>query len=135
MPWPKTGATHYHARTGHAINGLVVCYVVWLGSMIYGIRVWICARCVAWFLIVVRMAIELKYCNTPQIHTDTYIRQNSNTQDLPKFVYYFSYLSYISWEILVIHICLELFFFLLVFLIKNPIIFQEILNLYTQLTN
>ena len=38
MPWPKTGTTHYHAKLGHpdkgcAIKALVVCYVVWLGSM------------------------------------------------------------------------------------------------------
>ncbi len=31
MPWPKTGATHYHAQLGlpdksHAFKGLVVCY-------------------------------------------------------------------------------------------------------------
>ena len=37
-PWPKkTGATHYHAQLGLpdkgcAIKGLVVCYIVWLGS-------------------------------------------------------------------------------------------------------
>ena len=36
MPWPKTGATHYHARLGlldkgWAVKGLVVCYVLWLG--------------------------------------------------------------------------------------------------------
>ncbi len=39
MQWPKTGATHSHARLGlrdkgRAIKGLVVCYVVWLGLMI-----------------------------------------------------------------------------------------------------
>ena len=38
MPWPQTGATQYYAQLGlsdkvRAIKGLVVCYVVWLGSM------------------------------------------------------------------------------------------------------
>ncbi len=38
MPWSQIGATHYHAQLGlldkgRLINGLVVCYVVWLGSM------------------------------------------------------------------------------------------------------
>ena len=41
MPWPKTGLTHYHAQLGlsdkdHGNKGLVFYYVVWLGSMIYG---------------------------------------------------------------------------------------------------
>ncbi len=45
MPWPQTGATNYHAQLGHpdkdrAIKGLFVCYVVWLGSMIYGMGLW-----------------------------------------------------------------------------------------------
>ena len=51
MPWPQTGATHYHAQLGlpdkdRAIKGLVVCYVVWLGSMIYEMGHRIGARCV-----------------------------------------------------------------------------------------
>ncbi len=39
MPWLKTGThTHYNAKLrlpdkGRAIKGLVVCYVVWLGSI------------------------------------------------------------------------------------------------------
>ena len=38
MPWPQTGATQYQAQLGltdkgGAIKGLIVCYVVWLGSM------------------------------------------------------------------------------------------------------
>ena len=38
MPWPQTGANHYHAQLGlpdksRAIKALVFCYVVWLGSM------------------------------------------------------------------------------------------------------
>ncbi len=42
MPWPKTGATIYQAQlglpdNGRAIKGLVVCYVVWLGSI-----EWVC---------------------------------------------------------------------------------------------
>ncbi len=37
----QTGATHWHVQLGltdkvRAINGLVVCCVVWLGFMIYG---------------------------------------------------------------------------------------------------
>ncbi len=51
MPEPQTGVTHYHAQLGpsdknHAIKGLVVCYVVWLWSMIYWIGLWTSARCV-----------------------------------------------------------------------------------------
>ncbi len=37
--------------------------------MIYGIILWTSARCVVWSLVVVRMAIELKYYNTPLILT------------------------------------------------------------------
>ncbi len=38
MHWPKTGATHYHAQLGllgkfHAVKWLVVCFLVWLGSL------------------------------------------------------------------------------------------------------
>ena len=41
---------HYHAQLGHpdkgrAIKGLVVCYVVRLGSMIYGMCLWTGAMC------------------------------------------------------------------------------------------
>ena len=44
MPWSQSGATHYHEQLelpdkGHTIKGLVVWYVSWLGSMIYGIRI------------------------------------------------------------------------------------------------
>ena len=51
MPWPQTVTTHYHAQLGfqnksRAIKGLIVCYVVWLGSMIYGMGLWTIARCV-----------------------------------------------------------------------------------------
>ena len=50
MPFPKTGATHYLAQLEisdkvHAIKGLVVCYVVWLGSM-KGIGLRNCTKCV-----------------------------------------------------------------------------------------
>ncbi len=77
MPLPQTGATHYHAQLrppdkGRAIKGLVVCYVVWLWSMIYGIGLLRFARCVVWSLVVVRMAIKLKYRNTQWIHKGTY---------------------------------------------------------------
>ncbi len=53
MPWPQTGTTHYYAQLelpdkGLAIKGLIVCYVVWLGSMIYAMGLWTSARCVAW---------------------------------------------------------------------------------------
>ncbi len=70
MPWPQTGAIHYHAQLalpdkGLAIKRLVVCYLAWLGSMISGMGLWTSARCVVWSLVVVRMAIELKYHNTP----------------------------------------------------------------------
>ena len=51
MSCPQTGATHYHAQLelpdkGRAIKGLVVYYVVWLGSMFYGMCLWTSARCV-----------------------------------------------------------------------------------------
>ena len=51
MPWPQTGGTHYHAHLGlpdkgRAIQGFVVCYVVWLESMLYGLGLWTSARCV-----------------------------------------------------------------------------------------
>ncbi len=67
MPWPKTAAFHYHAQLGlsckgRAINRLVVCYVVWLRSRM---GFWTSARSVVWSLVEVRMAIELKYRNTP----------------------------------------------------------------------
>ena len=42
---------------------LVVCYVVWLESMNYGMGLWTSARCVVWSFVVVRMAIEAKYRN------------------------------------------------------------------------
>ena len=40
MPWPETGATHYHAQLelqdkGRAIKGMVVCYVVTSMAKIY----------------------------------------------------------------------------------------------------
>ncbi len=80
MLWPKSDAAHYHAPLGlpdkgYAIKAFVVCYVVWQGSMIYGMGLWILtsARCVVRSLFVVRMSIGLKYRNTPQIHTNTYI--------------------------------------------------------------
>ncbi len=45
------GATHCHAESGlpdkgPAIIELVVCYLLWLGYMIYGIGLWTRARCV-----------------------------------------------------------------------------------------
>ncbi len=41
MPLLETGTPHYHAQLGlpdkeRAIKGLVVLYVVWPGSMFYG---------------------------------------------------------------------------------------------------
>ncbi len=38
MPRPQTGATHYYSQLGHpdkvcTIKGLIVCYVICLGSM------------------------------------------------------------------------------------------------------
>ncbi len=33
LPWPQPGATHYHAQLTLLDKGLIVCYVVWLGSM------------------------------------------------------------------------------------------------------
>ncbi len=53
MRWPKKGATYYHAQDclpdkGIAIKGLVVCYVVWLGS-IQGMGLRTCMRCAGTF--------------------------------------------------------------------------------------
>ena len=53
MPWPKTGATQYHAQLGlpdrgRAIKGLVVRYVVWLESM-KGMNLRAYARCACLF--------------------------------------------------------------------------------------
>ena len=100
---PKTGATHYHAQlglpdTGRAVKGFVVCYcmlyvVVWLRIMIYGIGLWTSARSVVWSLVLVRMAIELKYPNTPQIHKtsnkgriSTFIKEKLNKSDRQTYI-------------------------------------------------
>ncbi len=82
MPWPQTGATHYHTQIGpsdkgRAIKGLVVCYAIWLGTMICWMSLWTSARCVVWSPIVGRMAMELKFRNTQKINTDTYKDHNS----------------------------------------------------------
>ncbi len=50
MHWPQTGVTHYNAQLvlldkDLVIRGLVVCYVVWLGSM-KGMGLRTCARCI-----------------------------------------------------------------------------------------
>ncbi len=50
MSWPLTGATHYHAQLGLpdkgcSIKRLVVCNVVWLGSM-KGVGLRTCTWCV-----------------------------------------------------------------------------------------
>ena len=58
---------HFHGLPykGLTIKGLVVCYLVWLGSLKdmgrvlgYAQGAWVCS------LVVVRMAIKLKYGNT-----------------------------------------------------------------------
>ncbi len=69
MPWPQIGATHYHEHVGDpdkgcAIKGLVIYYVVWLGSMNYSMGLYTSTRCVFWSLVVARMVIEPKYRNT-----------------------------------------------------------------------
>ncbi len=51
---------------------MVICYVVWLGSMNFGMGLGTMARCVVLSLVVVRMAIEPKYRNISYIYTDTY---------------------------------------------------------------
>ncbi len=70
MPWPHTGVTHFHAQLGlldkgRAIKGMVVYYILWLGSLIYGMGLWTSAKCAVCSLVVVRMANELKYHNFP----------------------------------------------------------------------
>ena len=52
----------------HYIYSYLLYVVLWLISMTYGMVLWTSARCVVWSLVVVRMAIELKYHNTPYIH-------------------------------------------------------------------
>ena len=54
--------------------------------MIYGMGLWTSARCVVLSLVVIRMAIELKYRNTPQIHTDTYHTYISKDKDVKTLV-------------------------------------------------
>ncbi len=47
MPYPQTGATHAQLELPdrvRAIKGLVICYVVWLGSMIYRMGLWTSER-------------------------------------------------------------------------------------------
>ena len=66
---PK-GATHYHAHLGllvkdHDVKGLVVCYLVWLGSRFMGWVFGPAQGARVWSFVVVRMAIELKYRSTP----------------------------------------------------------------------
>ena len=66
MPWPPTGATHYHTQLDFQTKvvqskGWLFYYVAWLGSM----GLWTSTMCVIWSLFMARMAIELKYCNTP----------------------------------------------------------------------
>ncbi len=78
MPWPPTGATHYHAQLelpdkGRAIKGSVACYAVWRGSMIYRMGLWISTGCVVWSLVVASKAIELRYRNTFIYISHTYI--------------------------------------------------------------
>ena len=67
MPWPQTGATHYHPQLGLpdkgcAIKELVVCYVVCLASIK---DVGLAQSACVYSLFKVRMAVELKYHNTP----------------------------------------------------------------------
>ena len=64
----QTGATHYPVCTvmtskGRAIKGLIVCYVVCLGFM-KGMVLGLVLGALLWCLVVVNMAIELKYRNT-----------------------------------------------------------------------
>ncbi len=70
----QTDATYYHGQLG--LPGkvvLVVCYVEWLESMIYGMGLWTSTRFVAWSLVVVRLAIELKHRNANRNTYHTYI--------------------------------------------------------------
>ncbi len=78
MSLPQIGASYNQAQLGLldkglAIKWLVICYVVWLGPLIYEMGLWTSARCVVRSLVMVRMAIELKYRKTQLfISTDTY---------------------------------------------------------------
>ena len=69
MPWPNSKPAQLGiSDKGRAIKGLVVCYftiLVWLRSMIYGMGLWTSTSGVVWSLVVLRMAIELKYRNAP----------------------------------------------------------------------
>ena len=69
MPWTKKrrNSLQWTDRTSRQI--LYNQRVVWKRSMIYGMGLWTNTRCEVWSLVVVRrMAIELKYCKSPQIH-------------------------------------------------------------------
>ena len=75
MPWPEIGATHYHVQLGLSNKGrtikvLIVCYVVWLGSMIYGMGLWTSA--VWWSAGPLLGSRWLSISSTATPHTDTY---------------------------------------------------------------
>ena len=65
---------HYKAHQGlqdkgRAIKGFVVCYVLWLGSMIYWMGLWTCARCVG---LVPFCGQDVFRAQVPQHPIDTY---------------------------------------------------------------
>ncbi len=70
MPWPQTGATHYHAQLGlpykrRAIKGLVVCSAVWLVFMIYEMGLWTRARCMGLFSFCVKDGYQAQVSQHP----------------------------------------------------------------------
>ncbi len=74
MLWSQTGAIQNvrtsrqrscNQRFGWLLGNMVMIYYLQDAS-------WDKCRSMVWALVVVRMAIDLKYRNTPQLHTDTY---------------------------------------------------------------
>ncbi len=70
MSWSQTGATHYHAELGLPDKGCAI--KGWLSAILCGLdqrRGWVLGLAQGtwdWFIVVVvRMAIELMYHNTP----------------------------------------------------------------------
>ncbi len=70
MPRPQIGAFHYHAQLRLPDKGRV-CYVVYIGSMIYGMDVWTRARCVCLVRCCGQDGYRAQVRNTLFIHTDT----------------------------------------------------------------
>ncbi len=65
---PCTVKTSKQRSCNQRVGCVLLYVVVWLRSMIYGMGLWTSARCQVWFLVVVRIAMDLQYSNIPWIH-------------------------------------------------------------------